>query len=136
MEDGKIESYPLPATFIEVVPAQEHTQLGAGYTESDVTFRIHIVQSEYDAGDGTMEENKTIFGLRDTVVALLTYYEPPGCSGLMKVAESQDYEHTNVYHYILDFKASFIDTTGAIVPIETTISVLEVNPTIKTVATF
>ena len=136
MEDGKIESFPMPAFFIEVELPQSHTQLGAGYTESDVTFRIHIAQTEYDAQDGTLEENKSIFALRDQVVALLTYYTAPGCCPLMKVREVQDYEHTNVYHYIIDFQASFIDTTGGIVKPEAIISNLQMGrPEITIVTT-
>jgi hypothetical protein len=112
MEEGKVESFPMPCTFIEVVMPQDHSQLSSGVTESDVTFKIHIGQNEYDAQDGTLEENKSIFALRDQVVKSLTYYEPSGCSRLMKIREEQDYEHSNVYHYIVEFQCSFIDTTG------------------------
>lgn len=31
----------------------------------------------------------------------------------MKGAEVQDYEHTNIYHYIVEFKTAFIDTVGS-----------------------
>ena len=112
MDEGKIESFPFPCAFIEVQMPQDHSQLSSGVTESDVTFKIHIGQVEYDAQDGTIEENKSIFALRDQVVKLLTYFEPSGCSRLMKVREEQDYEHTNVYHYQIHFQCSFIDTTG------------------------
>lgn len=112
MEEGTVESFPFPCTFIEVQMPQEHSQLSSGVTESDVTFKIHIGQVEYDAQDGTLEENKSIFALRDQVVKLLTYFEPSGCSRLMKIREEQDFEHTNVYHYQIHFQCSFIDTTG------------------------
>ena len=112
MEQGKIESFPFPCFFVEVQMNQNHSQLSSGFSESDVTFKIHIGQTEYDSVDGTLEENKSIFSLRDSIVRLLTYYEPSGCSRLMKVSEQQDYEHTDVYHYIIDFQCSLIDTTG------------------------
>jgi hypothetical protein len=115
MEEQKIESFPFPCSFVEVVVPQDHSQLASGYTESDVKFRIHLGQVEYDAMDGTLEQNTSIFALRDSVVASLTYFEPTGCNRLMKIEEEQDYQHTNVYHYIITFTTSFIDTTGGIV---------------------
>ena len=127
MEDGAIESFPMPCSFVEVVMSQQHTQLSSGFTESDVTFRVHLAAVEYDAQNGTLEQNYSIFTLRDTVVALLTYFEPSGCSRLMKIAEQQDYEHTNVYHYVVDFQCSFIDTTGGIVLQESLISNLQID---------
>ena len=113
MEERTIESFPMPCSFVEVIIPQDHAQLASGYTVSDVVFRVHVAAVEYDAQNGTLEQNYSIFTLRDTVVALLTYYEPRGCSHLQKISEQQDYEHTDVYHYIIDFKCSFIDTTGA-----------------------
>ena len=112
MEEQKIESFPFPCSFIEVQMQQVHSQLSSGVTESDVTFKIHLGAVEYDAQDGTLEQNTSIFTLRDSVVKALTGYEPTGCSKLMKIAEQQDYEHTDVYHYIIYFQCSFIDTTG------------------------
>ena len=113
MEEGAIETFPFPCTFIEVQMPEDHAQLGGGITDSTVTFKIHIGSVEYDAQDGTLEENKTIFAYRDDVVAALTHYQPTGCGRLMKIREQQDYEHTNVYHYIIEFQCAFIDTTGA-----------------------
>lgn len=127
MEQGQIESFPMPCAFVEVLMSQEHDQLSMGFTESDVTFRIHVAAVEYDAQDGTLEENKSIFSLRDSVVQLLTYFEPSGCSRLMKIREEQDYEHTNVYHYMISFKCSFIDTTGGITLPQSLITNLEVD---------
>lgn len=125
MESQQIESYPFPCAFIEVLMPNNYDQLGLGYTDSEITFRIHIGQTQYDAGDGTMEQNTTIFSLRDEIIKLLTYYEPPSCSALQKVSETQDYEHTNIYHYIIDFKCSFIDDRGD----QTTTQILKQPPT-------
>jgi hypothetical protein len=125
MEAQQIESYPFPCAFIEVLMPNNYDQLGLGFTASEVTFRIHIGQTQYDAGDGTMEQNTSIFNLRNTIITLLTYYEPPLCSALQKVSETQDYEHTNVYHYIIDFKCSYIDEPGD----QTTSQIIKQPPT-------
>ena len=113
MENGTVESFPMPCSFIEIVSPNNYDQLGVGYTISDLNIRVHLGIVEYDAGSGNMEQNLTIFALRDKVIKKLTYHELSGCSGLMKIAESQDYEHTNVYHYMIDFKCSFVDNAGA-----------------------
>jgi len=112
LESQQIESIPFPCAFVEVLMPNNYTQLALGITESDITFRVHIGQVEYDAGDGTMEQNLSIFGLRDAMIGNLTYFEPTACSHLMKVAENQDYSHTDVYHYTIDFICSFIDDKG------------------------
>lgn len=112
LDEGKTEAIPFPCAFVEVRVPNDYTTLPYGITQSDVTFRIHIGQREEDAGDGTMGQNINIFALRDEVIKLLTNYEPTACSGLMKVAEEQDYSHTNIYHYIVDFICAFIDNKG------------------------
>jgi len=112
LQRGENYPYPLPAAFLEVVLPDDYSQLAEGITECDITFRIHLVDEELDAGDGTMDQNLVIFALRDAVIKLLTYYQPIACSNLQKVSEQQDYDHTNVYHYIIDFKCSFIDDRG------------------------
>jgi hypothetical protein len=118
MEEQQIESFPFPCGFVETLMPQTHSQLSSGYTESDVTFKIHIGAVEYDAQDGTLEQNTSVFALRDAVVSALTYYAPRGCSPLMKISEEQDYQHTNVYHFIINFQCGFVDSSGAKIPLE------------------
>lgn len=113
IENGTVESFPMPCAFIEIVAPQQYDQLSVGYTTSDLFTRVHIGMVEYDAQDGTFEQNLSIFALRDRIINLLQLYQPVGAGKLMKVAEAQDYEHTNVYHYTIDFKCSFVDTVGA-----------------------
>jgi hypothetical protein len=98
---------------LEVVNPPEYTQLGKGYRESDVNWIVHIVMEQLDAADGTMEQNLTIFDLKDTVVALLSGQRPPGCSSLFSTREEQDFKHTNVYHFKVHFKCGFIDSIGS-----------------------
>jgi hypothetical protein len=102
----------LPCAFVEVLP-QQFSQLGGGYQQSDVDFRIHIGQDQYDAGDGDMEQNTTIFDLRDLVYAALAGYKPTMCGELFKISEEQDYQHSNIYHYIIDFRTGFIDKSAS-----------------------
>lgn len=112
MENGDVETFPMPCAFIEILSPNPYDQLGIGYTIGELVTRVHIGMVEYDAQDGTFEQNLSIFALRDAIIALLQYYQPVGASKLMKIAETQDYEHTNVYHYMIDFKCSFVDSAG------------------------
>ena len=112
LQAGQIEAFPLPCAFVEVVAPNKYNQLGGGITESDITFRIHLGMEQLDTGDGTMEQNLKIFALRDSVITLLTYFEPTACSPLMHTVDEQDYYHSNMYHYILSFICSYIDKPG------------------------
>lgn len=135
-EDGTTESFPYPCIFIQLENSADYQQMGLGMTLSDIIVRIHIGQEYYDAQDGTIGQNLSIFDLRDEVIRLLTYYEATQCSGLQKIAEDQDYSHTNVYHYIVDFRCSFVDDRGdqRANDIGTTPPIgIEIDPTIVTV---
>lgn len=113
--DGKIYDFPKPAAFVEVVSDPLFEQLGGGFQSADLAFRIHICDEEYDAGQGTFEQNVSVFDLRDAVCRPtgLSLYQPVGMGPLTKITEAQDYEHDNLYHYTVDFMASFIDSTGS-----------------------
>lgn len=113
MEEQQHASFPFPCVFVETINPQSFNQLGGGYQQADIDFRIHIGMDQYDSGDGNMEQNLTIHDLRDLVFAKLALYKPTMCSELFKVNEEQDYEHTNVYHYIMDFRTCFIDKAAS-----------------------
>ena len=133
MEKGDMYTFPNLACFVEIDLPKE--SLGLGYVGGDITLRFHIVHVELDAMDGTMEQNLTVFGYRDELIGLLMYKELDGCSGLQFVSERPDYNHTNVYHYILEFNCSFIDDAGDRTKsqiIKQPVTNLQVNATIVT----
>jgi hypothetical protein len=113
IEEQSIEAFSFPCAFLEVILPNNYTQLGLGWTESDVTFRVHIGVNELDSSTGTMEQNLNIFTLRDEVIALMSNYKLADGGSLMKVSEQQDYQHSNVYVYTIDFVCGFIDDTGS-----------------------
>lgn len=116
-EDGKLYDFPKPALFIEARSSNQFQPLGGGFSQSDITFIFHLVHEQFDAQDGTFEQNLAVYDLKSSVNALLTNFKPEQCSGLMKTGESQDYNHTNIYHYQLEYICGLIDTDG--VPIDT-----------------
>lgn len=113
--EGQLYDFPKPAAFLEVISDPIYEMLGNGVQMADIAFRIHICDEEYDAGQGTFEQNLSVFALRDAIcrTAGLALFKPTGCSPLTKVTENQDFEHDNLYHYTVDFLSSFVDSTGA-----------------------
>lgn len=112
-KEGKTYDYLKPAVFLEVINAVEYQELGQGFQSADVGWKIHLIHEFYDAGDGTMEQDLVVFDLRDAIVALLSLYEPTACGPLVRTSEGQDYEHTNLYHYVIDFICNFTDSKGS-----------------------
>lgn len=128
--DGKLYDFPKPAAFIEVVSPATFEILGQGYRSSDVSFRIHLTHENYN-NEGTFEQDLSIFDLRDKVIALLTGYRPANCGPLNAVSEQQDFEHTNVYHYVIDFVTNFTDTIGSRLDVNNPNAFIESTPPIE-----
>ena len=111
--DGETYVFPFPNAFVEIIAPNDYLPLGQGYSATDIIIRIHIGHEEYDAGNGNFEENVNVFTYRDAIIKSLNSFQPTSCSSMMKVSEQQDYSHKNVYHYIVDFSCSFIDSKGS-----------------------
>lgn len=111
--EGQQTDFPKPAFFLEVVNDVQYEELGKGFQAADVGFRVHIVHEFMDAQDGTFEQDLDVFALRDKVRATLSLVEVTACGPLVVVREGQDYEHTNIYHYIIEFVCNFIDSKGS-----------------------
>lgn len=105
-------SYAQPAAFVELESQEVYNLLG-GLTQTDYIVRIHIVHTELDAADGTLDQNLNVFDWRDAVKVKFTGLKPTNFGNLMFYNEFQDYDHNNVYHYIMEFIGGFIDTKGS-----------------------
>ena len=120
MEDGSGYLFPRPAAFVEVVNDVQYEIMGQGFRNADISFRIHLIHDFYN-NDGTYDQDLGIFDLRDQVLANsnnpdnagLSFYVPTDCTPLICVSETQEYNHKNVYHYILNFVANFTDSKGS-----------------------
>lgn len=111
--EGKIQAYQLPAAFVEVIKPEKFNRLLNGVSESDIVFRIHLQHQFTDAQDGTFDQDLLIFDLRDLVIASLSDFRPTACGNLMLLYEGQDYDHDDVYVYLIEFTCSFIDSKGS-----------------------
>lgn len=110
---AKIEVFPCPAFFVEVVNNPVYEIIGQQFRSCNVGFRIHIVHEFYNAQNGTFEQDLAVFDLRDKVLGYLTAFRPTACGPLECMAEGMDYEHTNIYHYIVEFVCNFTDSKGS-----------------------
>ena len=111
-EEGKLYNYAKPAAFLEVINKATYDEIGIGFQSCDVGFRVHLIHEYYNA-DTTFEQDLKIFDLRDQVVALLSHYKPTACGPMVRTGEEQEYDHNNIYHYIIDFITNFTDSKGS-----------------------
>ena len=109
LEDGKGYAFPFPCAFIEL-STENFQNVGESYQSIDATLNIHIGQDVYNGS--YMDENTTIFTLRDAVVRKMSNFKPSKAGNMMKTSEQQDYNHSNVYHYIISYQFHFIDNTS------------------------
>ncbi len=111
-DSGKLYDFPKPAVFIEVRSPDPFLPLGGSYTQSDITIAIHLVHEQFDAGDGTFEQNLDVYDIQAAINMALTNFQPDQCGRMFKVAEVRDDNHTNIYHYISEWMTGLIDNGG------------------------
>lgn len=113
-ESGKMYSFPFPCCFIEFVNDQPVQQLGNGIQiYNPLIIKIHIGNNQADAADGTMEQDLSVFDLKQEVYAALQKFEPSGAIPFIRTNETQDYNHTNIYHFIQEYTTSYVDQQQA-----------------------
>lgn len=106
-------SYPKPAVFVEIAtPTLIGTLLGGYQQYDDVRVRLHIVHEQLDAnGNGFMDENFNIFDLAQLLYGQMNKFEPSGAVRMVRIAEENDYDHDNLYHFVQEYATNLIDTT-------------------------
>jgi hypothetical protein len=113
MKDGTGYLTAMPACYVEMRP-ENTTQLLENVTLSDVCWRMHVLWYQLDAGDDeTMDQTLYAYTLRDAIIQAMVGFEPENCSTMFYTKEEQDYDHDNIYHYVVEFKTSFRDTKGS-----------------------
>jgi hypothetical protein len=109
LQDGTGYIFPRPACFVEVLNEVTFEMMGGGYRNADLGIRLHIISDFYN-NEGTYEQDDIALDLRDEVLSMMKFYVPTACTPLECRKESQDYDHANVYHYILDYTCNFVDS--------------------------
>lgn len=109
LEAGDNWAFALPAVFIQL-DVNDIVQLGRYAEEYDLRVIIHIVQEFYN-GD-RMDENLTIFDLKQKVFKAIKNLHGETSSTLTRVGEEQDFDHTNIYHFIQTYQTRLTDTSA------------------------
>lgn len=113
IEDGKSYDIPFPNAFVEITAPTQYTPLSQGWSSGNLIVTIHVGHILYDDQIGGFEENFGVYTYRDRVVKSLTTFQPECCGCMMKVGEKEDFSHTNMYHFMIDFNCEFLDNTGS-----------------------
>lgn len=109
VENGGDFTFPFPCAFVELT-ATNLQDLSGGYQGSDLEVSIHLGQDYYNGEN--LEQNLSIFNLRDLIVKKLSQFKPSAGSKFVKTSEAQDFEHSNVYHYVVSYKFHWVDNTA------------------------
>jgi len=126
IDEGSSYSFAMPCAFIEL-NNNNSQDIGGKYQGSDVKLNIHLGNDVYNSDN--FEVNHSIYTLRNDTIKALSTFKPTTSSPLIKTSEEQDYQHSNVYHYILNYKLHWIDATA--VPTDTlTTPPIDLNITI------
>ena len=124
MIDQSIQAIPLPAVFVEFVFN------GGGHdaeylTARDMTVRFHIV-TELLNTEGSFEQNMKIYDLRDLILQYFTKWHvdtaglPFNFTPFQLVGEQPQYDHTNLYEYVIEFSTYFSQALGTAQQIQQT----------------
>lgn len=109
---GETYVYPKPAAFVEIESPIVFQEIGQNMRSADLGINIHIAHEFYNE-DVTFEQDLLVFDIRDSVIAALSQFKPTGCGQLVSTGEQQDFDHTNIYHYVISFVCNFIDSKGS-----------------------
>ena len=110
MENGESYLFSMPCGFVQI-ESDSNSDIGGNFQGSDLEITIHLGQNVLN-GD-LMDENLTIFDLRDLVIKSMATFKPTKTGLMTKVLESQNFDHTNIYHYQIKYKTHFIDDVAA-----------------------
>ena len=113
MRKGEGVDFPRPAAFVEIVSPVAYQEIGGGVLSADLGFNIHLVCENYDNGGGTFDQDLVVFDLRDAMFLLFSEFQPTGCSKMVIVNEQQDFDHDNVYHYVISWVCHYLDSKAS-----------------------
>lgn len=116
MRDQTIEAIALPAIFVEVL-FTEGAHDGEQMTTRQCQLRLHIVMEKLNT-EGTFARNLVIYDMRDVVLQWFSkwhetnYGYPYDFTPFQYTGESPQYDHDNLYEYVLEFSTMFSEVMG------------------------
>lgn len=108
-----VDAYQMPCVFVEFQNDLQPQQLGQGVQMYDpLIIKIRLVHQQFDAGDGTQEQNFDVYDLKQKLYKYLNRFEPDGASAFVRNGETQDQSHTNIYNFVQAYVTNYIDNSA------------------------
>ncbi len=112
LESGEQMTFPFPAAFVEIISDTPAVQLGQGVQLYDpLTVRVHVLAEKYNE-ESYLYRNLDVFDTKQDVYLALQKFEPANASTFVRISETQDNDHTNIYHYMIDFATNLMDLSA------------------------
>lgn len=109
MQEGVQMTFPLPAVFVEIINDNATKQLGNGVQLYDpLTVRAHVLHEVYN-NETYFTPDFNVFDIKQQVYLALQKFEPTNACTFVRISETQDNEHANVTHFVLDFATNLMD---------------------------
>lgn len=107
LRQGKTIALPNICSFVEIIVNNQNSIGGNSYNiESDIAINIHLMQTHYNT-ENQLDENMLIYDLRKLVIdSMYGFKSSAMVSTINGVGEQFDYDHDNIYHYILSYTAT------------------------------
>ncbi len=118
MLDAKGLSWNLPGVWVEILPGKTEN-LTLTFNGIDLNIIFHIVMQQLDAGygSGNFDQNLSIFSYRNNIHRTFQDYMPTQCGNMLYMKEKQQYNHTNLYEYQIEYVCYYVDPTAYISPL-------------------
>jgi hypothetical protein len=116
MRDQTIEAIPLPALFVEVL-FSDGGHDAERMTARQVQVRLHIVMEKMNV-EGYFGRNTDIYDYRDLVLQYFSKWHastagyPYDFTPFQYTGEQPQYDHDNLYEYVLEFSTNFSQILG------------------------
>jgi len=116
LRQGLTLALPNLCAFIEIIVDSSNSIGGRSYNlENDLTINIHLMHTHYST-ESMQDENLLVYDFRKLVIdALYDFKANNMVATFDKVGETMDFDHDNIYHYILSYKTRIreqINTSG------------------------
>ena len=116
MRDQTLEAFPMPALFVEVL-FSEGGHDAEQMTTRQVQVSLHSVMEKLNA-EGYFARNTDIYDYRDLVLQYFSKWHVSTAGNLYEftpfqyTGEQPQYDHDNVYEYVLEFSTMFSQVLG------------------------
>jgi hypothetical protein len=116
LKQGQTLALPNLCAFIEIIVDSSNAVGGRSYNvESDLSINIHLLHTHYST-ESMHDENLLVYDFRKLVMDKLYDFKANNMVATFdKVGETMDFEHDNLYHYVLNYKTRIreqINTSG------------------------